>query len=228
MVTTAGPPLIETSELPIEPTTTDADDKEIASRDDAELYDGEFDEDSTVFDAEPPPEKKNEVAGEETPATADMTQIEALIAPKADILMNHDQANAVDDNEAEYSVDSEDEGAPALPEPTILPRTLSEESVSPRRSSVPTSVIARLTEDFPPKARFGSMPLVLSAAPVDKWMDSIPLDLSPRDTTGPESKVPAFQFKKRLNNKTWPKRKTVRTTQKMIPRMMVTLPYQTL
>ncbi|KAE9354474.1 hypothetical protein PF008_g4516 [Phytophthora fragariae] len=177
----AGPPPSETAESPVERLPTDADDD---SQEDAEPYDGEFDEDTPVVDAGPPTEEKSAAAIEQTPSTTDMTQNEVLVdktSPEAGTLAIHDQTDAVSDSEAEYSVDVEHEAAPTLPENTNLPRNFSEERLSLRRSSVPSSVISRVTEDFSPKARFvraGSMPLVLSA-PVDKWMDSIPQDLSP-------------------------------------------------
>ncbi|KAE9352416.1 hypothetical protein PR003_g4387 [Phytophthora rubi] len=184
----AGSPPSETARSPIERLPTDADDE---SQEDAEPYDGEFDEDTPVIDevtpvvnAGPPTEEKSEAVIEQTPSAADMTQNEGLVgktSPETGTLAIHDQTDAVSDSEADYSVDLEQEAAPTLPENTNLSRNFSEERLIPRRSSVPSSVIARVTEDLLPKARFvraGSMPLVLSA-PVDKWMDSIPQDLSP-------------------------------------------------
>ncbi|KAJ8578074.1 hypothetical protein ON010_g1136 [Phytophthora cinnamomi] len=179
-VVVAGPPPIEVTGVPVESTPAGADDFAGDSQEDAEPYHGEFDEDSAVVDVEPPTEEKNVVASEPTPPAAEMTQNEDRIekvSPDPD-----DQTGAVNDSEVEYSVDLEHEVAPAPPENTILSRNLGEEAVSPRRSSVPSPVIARMTNDFMPKARFvraGSMPLMLSTAPRDKWMDSIPQELSP-------------------------------------------------
>ncbi|GMF49172.1 unnamed protein product [Phytophthora fragariaefolia] len=169
IVITAEPQQSGASGVQTDHIPTESDDVLNNSQDNAEPYDGEFDEESTLADVMPPTEEKNGLTLEEIP--------NAEMQSHADKRLN---SSGNSEAAGTYLNDTEQNSSPALPNNVLL-RNTNENSVTYRRSSVPSSAVSRLTEALPPQAQFvraGSMPIVLSAAPLDKWMDSIPQELS--------------------------------------------------
>ncbi|GMF32005.1 unnamed protein product [Phytophthora lilii] len=181
-----GPPTVVVAGNPIVEAPTDA---AMAAKvqEDAETYDGEFyDDDSIVVDAGSPALVIHDAAVEKIPTATDVLtvvpqdNIEVVdCSPSTSERIEQYQDG---DSEAEYSNELEQDVAEVPAVNTQVGRDSSEEKVTQRRSSIPSSVIARLSEESPPKPRIvraGSMPIVLSAASLDKWMDTIPPELSP-------------------------------------------------
>ncbi|KAL4124685.1 hypothetical protein PRIC2_008280 [Phytophthora ramorum] len=167
------------------------DDKcdEEVDEEDAERYDGEFDEDEpTVVDIDLPKVGNDVTMREQILTTAAVEpQVDTLAvggSPGANAA-TEGQSDASDDSEAEYSNDMENDIPVAPSNNADFPSAPSEESVTKRRSSVPVSVTSGLSDDSPPKAGFvraGSMPMIMLDRPVDKWMDTLPQELSPERT----------------------------------------------
>ncbi|KAG7400661.1 hypothetical protein PHYBOEH_004930 [Phytophthora boehmeriae] len=141
--------------------------EEVAAETEVEDYDGDFDEDEAV-------QKEKTASKQSSEASTGTSQDSALSVEasfNSDVLVvAPDQSDEIRNSAAETVQDE-------AVEPSVVAHKAQEKAIS-RRASLP----AGMSEDPPPRKPFlhsGSMPTIRLERPLDKWMDTIPKELSP-------------------------------------------------
>ncbi|KAK1944528.1 hypothetical protein P3T76_004440 [Phytophthora citrophthora] len=157
--------------LVIDPTSVDG-----AANDppDGAMYDGDFDEEEILVPTDLP-----------TVDNSGGTAMELTVVDTIATVAQDGKGSAVfvvddstGDSEEEYSNDEDQDSTLIAPAKTNLPPDdSSAENMAQRRSSVPSRGIAPLSEGHR-VVRAGSLPMMLTGMPLDKWMTSIPQENS--------------------------------------------------